>query len=111
MDSFRKSKWPYCESCYLKAKAWKNLGRQTHWNILREILEQQNNICPFSGDEIILGVNDSLDHIKPIGHFPELKNEITNVQWVTREINRMKRDRTPEQFISLIQKIAKHTRS
>jgi hypothetical protein len=97
--------FPLCETCYFKQKARRNLGNGLFWQQIKAKLEQQNYLCPYTGEKLILGVNDSLDHIKPINHFPELKNDIENIEWTTRAINEMKRDRTPEQFLSFIQHI------
>ena len=54
---------------------------------------------------LILGKNDSLDHIYPAERFPEKRTDPTNVEWVTREVNQTKRDRTPDEFMALLQLI------
>lgn len=94
-----------CETCYFKKVARNCLNNQSYWETLKEKLESQSYMCPYTGEKLILGVNDSLDHIKPIKHFPELKHTVENVEWTTRAVNEMKRDRTPEQFLSFIQHI------
>lgn len=94
-----------CETCYLKKKSRDRLGVVKHWQHLKELLKQQGCRCTYTGDKIILGLNDSLDHILPAHHYPKLKDSPDNVEWVTREINEMKRDRTPTEFLELIKRI------
>ena len=53
----------------------------------------------------MLGVNDSLDHPFPALQFPELARDPENIERVSREINEMKRDRTPEESLSLLRAI------
>jgi hypothetical protein len=97
-----------CETCYLKRTSRNRLGTEKHWEYLKNQLENQRHLCAYSGDVITLGLNDSLDHIQPVYHFPHLKDDPTNVVWTTREVNEMKRDRTPEQFLALIQRICQY---
>lgn len=97
-----------CETCYFKKVARNRLGNQKHWQVLKQKLEAQNYSCAYTGEKITLGVNDSLDHIKPVYHFPELKNDADNVEWVTRIINTFKRDKTPEQFLEFMQHIIQY---
>ena len=72
------------------------------------ILERQNWTCPYTGDKIILGVNDSVDHILPISKYPESKYDIDNIQWTTRVINIMKSNLLDCEFLAAIEKVAKH---
>ena len=51
---------------------------------------------------LILGKNDSLDHIYPAERFPEKRTDPTNVEWATREVNETKRERTPDEFMALL---------
>jgi len=91
--------------CYLKKIARNRLGSNRYWTQLRNKLTQQNYRCVYTGTPLQLGVNDSLDHIYPVQRFPDRAHDPNNVEWVTREINEMKRDRTPDEFLSLIQRI------
>ncbi len=94
-----------CEVCYLKKTARERLGSRRHWGALGDKLRDQDYRCAYTGVLLVLGVNDSLDHIKPAHHYPELRRDPSNVEWVTREINSMKRDRTPDEFLSLLHSI------
>lgn len=71
---------------------------------LKNLLKSQNNKCPYTGIELIIGVNASLDHIKPIAAGG--KSETQNFQWVYYDddfnINLMKRDFSHENFLKAI---------
>ena len=58
----------------------------------------------------MLGVNDSLDHVYPVSRYPERATDPTNVEWVCRTINGMKRNRTPEEFLALLAQILSYRR-
>ena len=94
-----------CETCYLTKLAGRRLGHRSLWTALKQRLESQCRRCAYTGIKLILGENDSLDHIKPVHHFPNLRADPNNTEWVCREVNEMKRDRTPEEFLSIIRTI------
>jgi 5-methylcytosine-specific restriction endonuclease McrA len=95
----------YCETCYLKNKAKNRLGSRRSWTALKERLQAQGGRCSYTGFALVLGVNDSVDHIKPLDQHPELRSDPTNIEWVCREVNEMKRNRTPEEFLSFLRTI------
>lgn len=97
-----------CETCLLKDLSRGNLGSSKHWENLKQIFIKQNGKCVYTGIELILGVNASVDHILPVSVHPELKNNLENIQWVERRINSMKNNLLPNEFISLIKQIAEH---
>ncbi len=97
-----------CIPCYLRASARRHLGSSRHWHVLLEKLEAQDYRCPYTGDKLILGVTASVDHIMPRSRFPELAHDPKNVEWITREINEFKRDRTPEELMALLHRIIEH---
>lgn len=99
------SSYKPCETCYFKQVSVRRLGTNRFWKELKNKLKKQHYLCPYTGEKLVLGVNASLDHILPAHHYPELCQDIENVEWTTRAINEMKRDRTPEQFLSFIQHI------
>ncbi len=94
-----------CQECYLRHAASAQLGSSKHYHALLSKLERQQWKCAYSGDEIILGVNDSIDHIYPKSRYPDRSLDITNIQWVTRVINRMKDNLTPEEFLDMASRI------
>ncbi len=95
-----------CKTCYLKTKSRNNLGDSSHWQELLVLLELQGWLCPYTGDKLVLGFNDSVDHKFPRTKFPEQSTNILNLEWTTRGINQMKADRTKDEFVSIIRQIA-----
>jgi len=108
MGQSGKSVYQVCFECYLKAHASTNLGASRHWTILRDKLISQNYRCAYTGEQLVLGINASVDHAFPKKRFPDLSRDPSNIEWVTREINLAKRDLTREEFISMCSKVA-HT--
>lgn len=100
-----------CEKCYFKKAALANLGSKTKWEIAKNLLISQNYLCAYTGELLVLGINDAMDHKMPISKFPELKHDPSNVHWVDRRINQLKWSRTDEEFRSLIIKIYNHITS
>lgn len=90
----------FCETCWLKRTSFNNLGSVQHWVFLKELFEQQGCKCYYTGLDLVLGVNASIDHIKPRSKYPELTNDPSNVCWCDRSINRQKADRGQDEFKS-----------
>jgi len=82
-----------------------------HAEAISAKLKAQNYRCAYTGELIVLGVNDSLDHILPTSKFPKLRSDPTNVEWVTRKVNCMKWDSTREEFIATAYAVVKHHQS
>lgn len=59
-----------------------------------------NPYCPYTGDLLILGKNAEIEHILPISRFPNLKNELSNLEWVSGTANRLKSCLTKEEFLT-----------
>ena len=97
-----------CYKHYLSDMARKHLGSTKYWEDLDELFKKQDGKCAISGIPLQIGVNASIDHIKPLSKHPETKNQLTNLQWVESNINRMKSDMEFENFINLISIILKH---
>ena len=99
------ARYPRCEVCYFRRAIKDRLGSSKEWRNLRDKLIAQDYRCPYTGELLILGVNDSVDHIYPVARFPERAHDLNNIEWVSRSVNEMKRDRTPDEFMSLIARI------
>jgi len=97
-----------CEKDYLKLKAIRGLNNINLWVDLLTKLKEQNHKCYYTGEVIVLGVNDSIDHILPVSRFPEKAGDIKNIVWVSRKVNWMKDNNTHREFIDTIEKIYKH---
>lgn len=94
-----------CKKHYLMDTANRHLGTTTRWEELEKLLIKQEYKCPYTGNELVLGKNASIDHIKPLSKFPELNYDIDNLQWVDNRINFIKSNNTEEDFLSLIKQI------
>ncbi|MEE9579948.1 MAG: hypothetical protein V3V74_01365, partial [Nitrosomonadaceae bacterium] len=49
--------------------------------------------------------NDSIDHIIPVSRCPDRAHDVTNLEWVTRTVNFMKRNMIPDEFLAAVKKI------
>jgi hypothetical protein len=94
-----------CQTCYLKHISQSNLGTRKYVTDLLVKLEAQGYKCPYTGHNLVLGNNAWVDHIMPRAKFPELANDINNLEWVTEDVNRAKQDKTPEEFLALVKQI------
>lgn len=104
IDQARVQQW--CASCAAK-RTWVHLGgRREDWDKVFSILQSQQFKCVYTGEALVLGENASIDHKKPVCRFPELSADVSNIQWVTRRVNFLKRDLTHEEFIAIVCKIA-----
>jgi methylenetetrahydrofolate dehydrogenase (NADP+)/methenyltetrahydrofolate cyclohydrolase len=94
-----------CEVCYLKCLAYRCLDDRSKWEQLKDLFEKQN-ICPYSGVQLQLGINSSIDH--KISIEKGGINMIENLQWVYTPVNTMKWDFTEDEFLNLIKLIYGH---
>lgn len=89
-----------------------------HWNrgssksyVVKSLVEKlgrQGGKCPYTGESIEIGVNAELDHIKPKSRFPDLIDDLDNVEWVSSRINRAKHHLTKEEFVDLCRCVTKY---
>lgn len=88
-----------CAKCWLKQVARTTLGEMKRWQELL-LLYQYQSVCPYTGKQLYLAVNATLDHIIPRSRGG--MNCLDNLQWVYRcgpfDVNRMKGDMTDEEF-------------
>jgi len=111
LESLSDSKDRICETCYFKKRSRRHFKTVIYWQILKQNLEEQNYLCPYTGEKIVLGVNDSLDHIFPCSRFPEKKFDLDNVEWTTRKINTVKNELTKQEFLDLCSHIIQHQKN
>jgi 5-methylcytosine-specific restriction endonuclease McrA len=93
-----------CPTCILRSQASKLWKDSSLWTKLSDLIESQNCKCPYSGVDLVIGKNASIDHIVPRGNGGT--NEVNNLQWVDVYINRMKLDKSHEEFLATIRQIA-----
>jgi len=78
-------------------------------DLLRRIWDEQNGICELTGETLVRGVNASLDHRVPKSKGGD--NSRSNLRWVHKIANTIKKDLTDEEFIALCRRIvANHDR-
>jgi hypothetical protein len=93
----------FCEVCYLKETSYRHFGTTNYFKELKDIWKKQNQKCPYSGLQLVLGSNTELDHVVPKSKGGGLT--IKDVQWVYSIVNKMKWDSTEPEFLSLVAKI------
>ena len=98
----------YCSVCYLKRTATRHLGGARYWPELEALLLQQRNRCAYTGREIILGVNASLEHVEPVSKAPHRARSTSNFRWVVQEVNLAKHSLSMGDFITMCKDVLKH---
>lgn len=93
----------YCARCYFKEYAKKYLGSATRWAELQNKFDGQAQRCPYSGTQLVPGVNMELDHRTPKARGGT--DDLTNLQFVRSDVNICKNDKTHEEFIAFIKEL------
>ena len=93
-----------CLVCHMKAAASSHLKSVDKWKLLLLLLEDQDGLCAYTGEPLILGENASLDHIVPRSRGGS--NDIDNLQWVTRTVNWAKSNLSHEAFLGMCKAVA-----
>lgn len=100
-----------CEDHWFAHRATQRLGlggnTRERGQALKSILAAQNYRCPYTGRKLVPGINASVDHIKPGSKHPELRGDLSNIQWVDDVVNRMKQDLSHDEFLELCSLITK----
>jgi hypothetical protein len=71
--------FPLCAECYFRRTSKNHFGTELCWEALKHKMEQQNYLCPYTGEKLILGYNASLEHRYPKSRFPDLKDDLDNI--------------------------------
>lgn len=100
-----------CTKHWFMDRARGNLASSALGPLLGELLERQNNTCPYTGMHLTPEVNCSLDHILPVSRFVDSRTQIENVEWVHSLINTMKGSLTKDEFIAVCRLIVEYTKS
>ena len=81
-----------------------------NWKILKEIWETQNNgVCALTGEQLIPGINASIDHIIPVSQGGGGEKE--NLRWISLDINKFLEVKSDQDFFSLCLKVIQHNLS
>jgi len=93
-----------CETCVFKNAARTNLKDNNRHQELKELFVKQKT-CPYTGLDLILRENASVDHKMPISKGGS--NETDNLQWVHIWANTAKSDCSESEFLEFIRMVAK----
>jgi hypothetical protein len=96
----------YCEKHWYRQESLKAFKTVKYWDFLKSLAEKQNYKCIYTDNILIPGRNMSLDHIISVYNHSELRNNINNVQWVTKDINMIKNKLNHNEFIELCRNIS-----
>lgn len=97
-----------CTRCYLKIFSQNRLGNRKHWEALWNKLMQQEFKCYLTGIDLELGDNASIDHVVPLSLGKNKADDLDNIKWCEKRINRMKNDFLLEEFIQMCHHITKN---
>ena len=95
---------PMCRPCWFKRISIAIVRNISLAEPLAHLFQEQGGHCVYSGEVLIPGDNASVDHKVPI--LKGGNNNITNLQWITKDINRMKGKLTHTEFVLLCAKVA-----
>lgn len=90
-----------CSSCWFKERTKSATGSTDLTEQLKQKLIDQKYKCYYTGVELIIGSNCSVEHLKSRKNHPELINDLNNLVWCTKRINSMKNDLNEEDFLEL----------
>ncbi len=92
-----------CEEHWFAQRATQRLGLGPkvieRGRSLKAILVSQDFKCAYTGRPLACGENASVEHKVPQSRRPDLKAELSNIEWLDLRVNRMKTDMTREEFI------------
>jgi hypothetical protein len=94
-----------CLKHYFYTVSNSHFSTSKYWQHLMQIAEQQKYICPYSGQQLIPGINMSLDHKLPKSRFPEKQNDLDNLQFCDLYVNNAKHIMTEKEFIIFIDRL------
>lgn len=93
------TKWR-CPKCWFRGASYAATGSQKNWEKIKQMLENQDFRCIYSGRPLQIGENATLDHTIPSVRGG--KKELSNVKWTDFEINqKIKYVFTPGEFLAL----------
>jgi len=79
------------------------------WEYLRDLLIRQDYKCVYTGEEIVFGLNASIDHIIPKSHvnYPGDK-DLTNLCWTTKKTNIVKNMMSRKELIKFCKRVIEY---
>ena len=112
-----------CISCRNKSVTKKSSLCEYHWFFLlahryefkpraiamkrlKQMLVDQKFKCAYTGKELVIGVNASIDHKNPRSRFPDQSRDLDNIEWIDLSVNRAKRAMTKDEFLEMCRTIS-----
>lgn len=95
-----------CIPCSLKSIARKRLGNEARWEELLTLFEKQEKRCAISGQQLMFGLNASLDH--KLATSRGGTHDLQNLQWVTKQVNEAKNSHSETELIEMCYAIIAH---
>jgi 5-methylcytosine-specific restriction endonuclease McrA len=93
-----------CLDCWFRRVATDTLGSRQSWAELKDLWLKQDGMCALTGSPLVPGAKRvALDHIVPKARGGG--NEISNLRWVTFEVNRAKSDMLDEDFVEMCRRV------
>jgi HNH endonuclease len=95
-----------CQRCMLRLRAnalWKNYDRGQD---LQDLWDAQRGICPYTGIAMASTLEAEIDHAIPKSSGGS--NDIGNLQFVLKEVNRMKFSLGESDFLRLVKTVYRH---
>jgi hypothetical protein len=96
-----------CERHYFIRTAINCLQNSKMAENLQMLWHLQKGRCYLTGRKLVLGVNASVDHIKPRAKGGKVTS-IQNVRWCDKGVNLLKRDFTLDELLRLCKEILDH---
>lgn len=98
--------YPQCGKCYFRNMAKLHLGSADRWTVLSGLFKRQHGRCAYTGENLVLGLTASLDHIVPISKGG--RSVASNLQWVTKIVNHAKNNMDHVEFVSMCKRVAEN---
>lgn len=88
------------------------MKRKPHKNEVTEMLNKFNNnpFCCYTGMPINIGENAELDHKNPLSTHPQDKENLDNLQWVSKIANRSKSYMTHAEYLNFCLQVVKYNK-
>lgn len=93
-----------CMKCWFKSAAGCQLHSRKRWHELKALWDRQGGRCAYTGATLTPGMDASLDHIQPRSKGGT--HDLVNLQWVLKQVNRVKANCTHEEFLALCRLVA-----
>jgi len=85
----------YCQYHYIKRKLKNNKCKHLDVSWYYSLIEKQNYKCPYTNLDLVIWVNDSIDHVIPLSKW--WTSEESNLVICDSHFNKMKLDRSLEE--------------